>query len=407
MNTSTALRELRRSLKTSQYDEVIGKFVEYLNFNELQLITCEKLKYEILKHYVLYKDKTLLSFVNWLTDDLFDFDRYEQYKEFRKTNKTDSQSNQFYKIKYGDKWSDYLESAKHSRHNSYSVSDTMRRTGCTVEEADRIVNELKVKTAPTLEKYIQKYGELVGYRKFYSICRFQKNYIEYWTGLYPNDIVLAKNKFNEYTTSANLKCVNHYLKKGYSKEEATNLISEHQLANAGIHRSYYEKLGLPEHEITNIMNSINKRKDSASLDFVSSKNPDLSVAEIIPKYNEHNKSKSSTFRDNGYLSKDDPTLNERTMFYSAVYYYTERSKKLMPPCPGKRGKRKGEYHIDHKYSRHVGFKNNIPPHIIGHIGNLQWMLVEENCSKRAKCSITQADLITEYLKYENKINKKT
>ena len=51
--------------------------------------------------------------------------------------------------------------------------------------------------------------------------------------------------------------------------------------------------------------------------------------------------------------------------------------------------------------------NNIPPHIIGHIGNLQWMLVEENCSKRAKCSITQADLITEYLKYENKINKKT
>ena len=258
-----------------------------------------------------------------------------------------------------------------------------------------------------MEKYIQKYGELEGPQRFYSVCRFQKNYIEYWINTYPNDIYLAKHKFKEYTTSANLNCLNYYLKNGYSKEEAIKLISEHQLTNSGVHRSYYKKLGLPEHEITNIMNSVNKRKDSASLKFISSKNPELSTDEVINKYNEQNKYKSSTFRNNGYLRKDDPTLTERTMYYVAVNYYTERSKKLMTPCPGIRGKCIGEYHIDHKYSRYFGFENNIPPHIIGHISNLQWLLAQQNCSKRANCSISKEDLLTEYLNYENKINKKT
>ena len=39
--------------------------------------------------------------------------------------------------------------------------------------------------------------------------------------------------------------------------------------------------------------------------------------------------------------------------------------------------------------------------------NLQWLLAQQNCSKRANCSISKEDLLTEYLNYENKINKKT
>ena len=76
----------------------------------------------------------------------------------------------------------------------------------------------------------------------------------------------------------------------------------------------------------------------------------------------------------------------------------------MGPCPGRRGKHIGEYHVDHKFSKHEGFNNAIPPYILGHVVNLQWLLTEENCSKRASCHFTKEELLSEYKNYENQIN---
>lgn len=47
-----------------------------------------------------------------------------------------------------------------------------------------------------------------------------------------------------------------------------------------------------------------------------------------------------------------------------------------------------EYELDHKYSKHQGFLNNIPPEIIGHYSNLQMIPRYSNRKKYNKCSIT-------------------
>lgn len=54
--------------------------------------------------------------------------------------------------------------------------------------------------------------------------------------------------------------------------------------------------------------------------------------------------------------------------------------------------RSKEYHLDHKYSKIEGFKNYIPPYIIGHHKNLEILTVSENCSKQGQCSISKEEL---------------
>ena len=51
-----------------------------------------------------------------------------------------------------------------------------------------------------------------------------------------------------------------------------------------------------------------------------------------------------------------------------------------------------EYHLDHKYSVFEGFKNNVPVEIIGHVCNLEMLRYDENTSKGGKCSITLEEL---------------
>jgi len=51
-----------------------------------------------------------------------------------------------------------------------------------------------------------------------------------------------------------------------------------------------------------------------------------------------------------------------------------------------------EYELDHKFSKTMGFLNNIPPEIIGHYANLELITKNKNRSKRIKCSITITEL---------------
>jgi hypothetical protein len=54
--------------------------------------------------------------------------------------------------------------------------------------------------------------------------------------------------------------------------------------------------------------------------------------------------------------------------------------------------RGNEYELDHKFSKHQGFINNIPPEIIGHHTNLQLIPRHSNRKKYNKCSITLEEL---------------
>jgi hypothetical protein len=50
------------------------------------------------------------------------------------------------------------------------------------------------------------------------------------------------------------------------------------------------------------------------------------------------------------------------------------------------------YELDHKFSKTEGFRQGIPPEIIGHFANLELITKTENRSKRTKCSITKEQL---------------
>ena len=51
------------------------------------------------------------------------------------------------------------------------------------------------------------------------------------------------------------------------------------------------------------------------------------------------------------------------------------------------------YHLDHKFSIYEGFKQNIPPFIIGNICNLEMLHYKENISKKTACSISLEELL--------------
>jgi len=67
-----------------------------------------------------------------------------------------------------------------------------------------------------------------------------------------------------------------------------------------------------------------------------------------------------------------------------VAYWTNRSGYTLLEHHDKRGKAGtlGAYQLDHIIEKSVGFINNIPAEVIGHISNLQYIPWEENLKKR-------------------------
>lgn len=69
-------------------------------------------------------------------------------------------------------------------------------------------------------------------------------------------------------------------------------------------------------------------------------------------------------------------------------------------------KRSREFHLDHKYSIHSGFLNNIPPEVIGHYKNLEILQHSLNESKFNKNSITLEQLILDIQNSKNPLSNK-
>lgn len=65
-----------------------------------------------------------------------------------------------------------------------------------------------------------------------------------------------------------------------------------------------------------------------------------------------------------------------------------------------RVQRSKDWHLDHIYSISEGFKNNIPPEIIGHWTNLRLIPKIENSSKGANCHKTKEQLYEDYYRVE-------
>ena len=60
-----------------------------------------------------------------------------------------------------------------------------------------------------------------------------------------------------------------------------------------------------------------------------------------------------------------------------------------------------DFELDHKFSKHKGFLENVSPEVIGHWTNLEMVSAHENNSKWTDCSITLTDLLENYDKFKH------
>jgi hypothetical protein len=123
---------------------------------------------------------------------------------------------------------------------------------------------------------------------------------------------------------------------------------------------------------------------------------------FLKKYGVSNPSKSSIVRKkisdvqvkNGATPVHLRTL--RNIYYDSVRYFTnvswrENFDKINPTRLNR-----SEVDLDHIYSIHQGFKDNIPPYIIGHWTNLRMLDKKINYSKGKRCDKSKIQLFEDF-----------
>lgn len=84
----------------------------------------------------------------------------------------------------------------------------------------------------------------------------------------------------------------------------------------------------------------------------------------------------------------------KQIYYKAVRRLTSKQPIHLLEHYIKRGRAGsiGGYHLDHKFSIYEGLRQNIPPYVIAHISNLEFIPWQKNTSKIQKCSISKEEL---------------
>lgn len=90
--------------------------------------------------------------------------------------------------------------------------------------------------------------------------------------------------------------------------------------------------------------------------------------------------------------------SDKRRYYDAVEYYTNLNKKKYSEKIPDNTNGGSERSLDHIYSQFQGFKDNIPPYIIGHWTNLQMLQKSDNSAKREKCHKTKDKLFEDFFK---------
>jgi hypothetical protein len=91
-------------------------------------------------------------------------------------------------------------------------------------------------------------------------------------------------------------------------------------------------------------------------------------------------------------------LKEAKKYYARVWQFTKITVRKYPDMIEDLKKRGREWHLDHKFSVVEGFKQNIPPYIIGSYHNLEIIDAIENMKKQGNCSINKNELFKNFFK---------
>lgn len=324
------------------------------------------------------RDPRYFKFARGQTDSEFDGGRYPAWLAFRQQHPAVSTGDEYCKVKWGDNWKAHRDEYGANKANPYEVQHWIDK-GLSEEEAAARVSKLKRDTSMPLDRWIELYGEEEGKKRHAKQHRFHLNWDEAWDG----DL---KSK-QQYTRETNRCTVEHWIKRGFTAQEAQLKVSEVQKKYSGLHKEFWRAKGLSEAQIEEIWVIISQKKDSSSRKF------------FIDKYGEKGEElylqncliKSSCYRKHGKLAEElYPGLRGYVL---SVANATNRSVLKLPPCPGRRGRNKNDWQLDHKFSVIEGYRQSIPPAIIGHHKNLEWILADVNNHKKDKCSITLEELM--------------
>ena len=90
---------------------------------------------------------------------------------------------------------------------------------------------------------------------------------------------------------------------------------------------------------------------------------------------------------------------KRRLYYDEVWMHTEKSwKEHFDDINPERINRSNNA-LDHIYSVQQGFRDNIPPEVIGHYTNLRILSLSENSKKGMRCDKTKEQLFEDYQSY--------
>lgn len=250
------------------------------------------------------------------------------------------------------------------------------------------------KDSGSLNFYIEKYGKEEGTKLYNENCQFQKvnMTLEYMIERYGKED--GNERFNsmkkKIITNSNTT-IEYYTARGYTEGEAIELQSERQ--RTFTLEKCIEKLGELDGTLRWLerqekwqdtlngkpaeeMQSINIRKNPGFKWFIDYMN--FSEEEGIKCIINIDKDKFKEYSD-----KIDKISN---MEY-------EKYKSEIDPNNLRGYKDNNRYHLDHKFSRFMGYILNIPEEIISSKINLEILSENDNITKSLKCSITLEELL--------------
>ena len=377
-------KDYSRSFLKGNYDilnEWFGVSLDYISLIHL------------VERYVLDSHNTkFFKNVNEMVDnECYNYDRLIEYIEYKKLNPSDSSSEKFYKLKYGYKWEDIRNIVKSKRPNVYDPEYISKRDFISIEEAEEQIKKYKTDKSTSLEGFVKRHGEYKGqdmFKKFQETSSInEEKYIDVY------GLVGGKKRWIEYCSGRKVNspwCKEYWLNKGHTEDESSEFVSEYQKSNSGVSLNYWEtKYGYEKGLL--IWQKINSKK-SVSLNVMIKK---YGFDEGLKRHNHRIDAMISTNIEKGiFLRREDKEdfdiYKEKVERYTRMSLYLYATEKFGSDWEEKRGRTK--YHIDHRYSKKEGFLNNIEPHIIGNIENLELLYFTINCSKKCSCSITINEL---------------
>lgn len=156
------------------------------------------------------------------------------------------------------------------------------------------------------------------------------------------------------------------------------------------------------------LKAVEKGRQYRNIDTYTEELKQKSKATCLSKYGVDNPSKHPAIRKkisdihikNGATPKELRPL--RDLYYQQVKYYTEKSWNCYFDNINPLRVNRSKVDLDHIYSKQQGFRESIPPYIIGHWTNLQMLDKRANYSKGMACGKTQEKLFEDF--FINRLN---